>query len=80
MSSAFNFDLNEDIKLAAEVEKYPCLYNRFDVRYKKEPHCEKAWEDVGEALGLDKGKWQSLIAFRFVRRSGLTRVAAIAGV
>eukprot|EP00794_Sanderia_malayensis_P017306 gene17306-19039_t len=54
MNFAQHFSLGEDMALAAEVRKHPCLYNRNFSGYKKEEPSSKAWQAIGDVLGLDK--------------------------
>ncbi len=65
MNFTSDYSLGQDMALAAEVQKHPCLYNRNVPGYKKEEHRSQAWAAIGEALGVDKGK--SCLSLIFAR-------------
>ena len=52
---AKNFSLQDDEKLAKEVEKYKCLYDKPDGGYKERDHVANAWAAVEMALNLSDG-------------------------
>ncbi|XP_034833099.2 uncharacterized protein [Maniola hyperantus] len=62
MSSEQTFNFN----LVQEIEKYPCLYNYKLSAYSYKDVTDKAWSDVGKAVGLSvsecKERWKNLRA------------------
>ena len=50
-------DLREDEKLAIEVEKYPCLYNKGCKEYKERYRRKNAWVEIENQLGIAQGMW-----------------------
>ena len=50
-------NLQEDERLAVEVEKYLCLYDKADKGYKEKDRKENAWRTIDEELGLEEDKY-----------------------
>lgn len=49
----------EEERLAEEVRKYPCLYDKQDAGYKEKDRKKNAWRKVEESVGYEEGKSQS---------------------
>lgn len=47
--------LTEDEKLAEEVRKYSCLYDKADKGYKERDRVKNAWKEVELSLGYEEG-------------------------
>ena len=52
---AKNFSLQDDEKLAKEVQKYKCLYDKPGRAYKERDRVANAWVAVEMALNLSDG-------------------------
>ena len=50
-----NFNIQNDEKLAQEVQKYKCLYNKSDSSYKIRNRVANAWAAVEMVLNLSEG-------------------------
>ena len=48
--------LKAEEALASAVEKYPCLYNKADPRYKEKDRRQNTWVEIEHTLGLERGK------------------------
>ena len=50
-----NFNIQNDEKLAQEVQKYKCLYDKSDSSYKIRNRVANAWAAVEMVLNLSEG-------------------------
>ena len=50
-----SFNLQEDDRLAIEVQKYKCLYDKTSKGYKERDRVVNAWEAVEDALDMPRG-------------------------
>ena len=48
-------DIQEDERLAVEVAKYPCLFDKSDKGFKERDRKLNAWTKIEEDLGYDEG-------------------------
>ena len=48
-------NLREEERLAKEVRKFPCLYDKGNEDYKEKDRKKNAWLAVENALGYDEG-------------------------
>ena len=48
-------NIQEDEKLANEVYKYPCLYDKTNKGYKERDGRANAWRKIEEDLGMEVG-------------------------
>ena len=64
---AKNFNLRDDQKLAQEVQKYKCLYDKWNNGYKETDRVTNAWVAVEMALNLTDGNDDySLFLFKYL--------------
>ena len=47
--------IKDDERLAEEVRKYTCLYDKADKGYKENERVTKAWKAIEETLGYEEG-------------------------
>ena len=48
--------VNQDQRLASEIRKHPCLYNRKDKNYKQKISIDEAWRQIEITLGYEEGE------------------------
>ena len=64
--------LVNDEKLAVEVQKYPCLYDKSLACYKESQPKRNAWKLIDESLEKDLGSFQqawNLLLNRYSKRN-----------
>ena len=62
-------NMRDDEKLAHEVQKYKCIYDKADPGHKDKDRINNAWREVDKSLGLEEGKkflFYSFVSLFFV--------------
>ena len=54
-------NIQDDNRLAEEVQKYPCLYDKGNKGYRERDRKENAWRAVELKLGFEEGNYFLLI-------------------
>ena len=56
MSVTNQSNLQREERVALEVQRFICLYDKSDPGYKEREIVANAWKEVDEALGLEPGE------------------------